>query len=202
MGKKKNNLMELLMHSKVSEGELPYSKDEINNVLASLEPKDILILQQAYDKDYLHVLDVDSHLKMHISKNIIPKIRRKLMNNRRLVLDAKASLKQDKISDSLPINRNDDISPLDVIKNILQLQTFKEVENILSVEESILLILRLGTSELGQFDVKTLARLFKKKEATIKTILDIASAKYLAYFEKNILKEDGYQKKLTSKKEN
>ena len=70
------------------------------------------------------------------------------------------------------------LDPLQVIENIIKTETLSEVETILTVEEAIVLILRLGSSELGCFDEKSIAQMFNISIYEVVEILKSATEKY------------------------
>lgn len=200
MSKKKSNLIELLLKTKVQEGEDSYSKEEIYNVLNSLSSKDIDCLTEAYGSDYMSVLEVDDDITLRITSNIIPKIRKKLSQNRKLILDKNTSSKNVEIT-SKPLKPNAKVVPTKVIKNILATKSLSEVEQVLTLEEAILLILRLGSSNLGMYMPDALAHMFDMEVEEVQKILNSAINKYISKISQ-IVDADAltYQKKLNTPK--
>ena len=201
MARKKSNLLELLRKAKNDE-EIPYTDEEIYQAISEQRQSDIDKLVMLYGDNYTDILDVmDGKITVYIATTIIPRIKKTLSTNRKFKLQPKGEAPyKDMISIKTYTNTreihtpNEQLDPLDTISKILSTKSMSEIEDTLTKEEAILLVLRLGASNLGMFGIDALSKIFNMDPIEVQEILMSATDKYLKQMD-TLTNPKGFQKK-------
>ncbi len=210
MARKKSNLLSLLSNF---DEDRKYYVEEIKGAIELLPEEVITKVQAVYGVNYDEVIsDVDPQISKYVATSVIPKLKKILKESAPMkkVMVASSTDSKDSKPEVVrhtilkrtkkytdpnvePVQGLLTLDPMQVIKEVIKTKTLSEVEDYLSQEEAILLILRLGTSKLGTYTPAMLAKMFNMTEEEVDAMLAAASERYLDYFE-SLRTSNGYQK--------
>ncbi len=207
MPRKKSNIYTLLTNFDQDMGTI-YTEGEILAAIENL-PDSLKEKVKAVYGDTYHdvILDVDEKIAKSVATSIIPRLKKTIRENHLSNIVPASPEPKDVETNKhtitkrrkyytdtsvMPADIKTSLDPIEVIKEVIKTQTLSEVEDFLTPEEGILLVLRLGTSRLGTYSPSLLAKMFNMSLDDVNTTLQLAIERYTAYLDSLVTKD--YQK--------